>query len=286
MNILSWNCQGLGQALTKRALKDLLFKYSPCLVVLMETRQSRHYLEQLRRQFRFSSSVYNDPQGRSGGLALWWTEDVHISLFELDKFFFDGCCSTTNYALSWHFTFVYGESNTQFRRSMWNRVMGMRRNMSIPWLLMGDLNLVGDSADKRGKRPPTVLDRVILNELMAVCSLREIGFKGSSYTWTNGRQGSENTSERLDRALMNDTWHQLYPNAQLFHCTRMGSNHCPLMLCQQAIPKKYKRRFRFELKWQLHDGYPEVIYRGWTTDKLGSPLFTLSSKLHNLKKHL
>ncbi|GLT45908.1 hypothetical protein SLA2020_197050 [Shorea laevis] len=171
----------------------------------METKQPRNYLERLRRQFRFSHSLYVDPQGHSRGLTLWWSEDVNISVFSWDRFFFDGSCSTTDSACSWHFTFVYGEPNTQLRRLMWDRVMDLRRHTSVPWLLMGDLNLVGDSADKWGKRPPAVLDRTILNDLMRVCSLREIGFKGSVFTWTNRRHGEENTRERLDRALMNDS---------------------------------------------------------------------------------
>ncbi|GLT27058.1 hypothetical protein SLA2020_020860 [Shorea laevis] len=207
MNIITWNCQSFGQALTKRVLKDLIFKHSSCVVFLMEARQSRNYMEWLRRQFQFSNHVYVDRQGYLRGLVLWWAEDVNISLFSTGQFFFDGCYSTADYISSWHFTFIYGEPNIQFRRSMWNRVMDMRRNISIPWMIRGDPNLVGDSADKCGKRPSTGLDRTILNELMSTCSLREIGFKGPVYMWTNRRHREENTRERLDRALMNDSWH-------------------------------------------------------------------------------
>ncbi|GLT87904.1 hypothetical protein SLE2022_059570 [Rubroshorea leprosula] len=71
MNIFSWNCQGLGQALTRRVLKDLIFKHRLCLVFLMETKKNRRYLEWLRRRLSFSAGVYVDPLGYSGGLALW-----------------------------------------------------------------------------------------------------------------------------------------------------------------------------------------------------------------------
>ncbi|GLT61462.1 hypothetical protein SLA2020_341660 [Shorea laevis] len=243
-------------------------------------------MERLRRQLRFSNRLYVEPQGSSGGLALWWDETVNLSIFSFDRFFFDGCCSVAGSDTSWHFTFVYGEPNIQLRRPMWTRVMEMRRHTSTPWLLMGDLNLVGDSTDKRGKRPPTMLDRTILHELISVCSLREIGFKGLVFTWTNRRHGEENVRERLDRALMNDSWHRMFPKAQLFHCTRMGSDHSPLLLSLQAIPETRRKRFRYELKWQMQTGYSDAILQGWSTDKTGSPLFYLMSKLHNLKKTL
>ncbi|GLT48127.1 hypothetical protein SLA2020_217680 [Shorea laevis] len=113
MKILSWNCQGLRQALTRRALNDLIFKHRPCLVFLMETKKKKQYLERLRRKCVFSSSVYVEPQGYSGGLALWWTENVHISIFTFDKNILDGCCSDAADSVSWHFSFVYREPNAQ-----------------------------------------------------------------------------------------------------------------------------------------------------------------------------
>ncbi|GLT47333.1 hypothetical protein SLA2020_210380 [Shorea laevis] len=244
MNLLSWNCQGLGQALTQRALNALLFKYSPCLVFLMETKKQKRYLERLRRKFAYSSSMYVDPQGYLGGLALWWTAKVNISIFSSDKKMIDGCCSEASFSSTWHFSFVYGEPNIQPRSTMWNRILNLRRPEFIPWLIISDLNLVGDSRDKKGKRSPPQIDRRILEELISSCSLRELSYCGSPYTWARG-----NISERLDRALINDAWSQLFPNAQLFHCTRIGSDHCPLLLSLKAIPTFPKRQFRYELKW-------------------------------------
>ncbi|GLU05331.1 hypothetical protein SLE2022_224350 [Rubroshorea leprosula] len=186
MNILSWNYQGLGQALTRRALNDLIFKYRPCLVFLMETKKPRRYLEPLRRKFAFSSSAYVEPQGYSGGLALWWTEDINLSIFYSDKNMFDGCCSDAAFTTSWHFSLVYGEPNVQLRRNVWNKVLNMGRPESIPWLLMGDLNLVEDSSDKKGKRPPLVTDKRILEDLICSCLLRDVTYKGPQYTWSRG----------------------------------------------------------------------------------------------------
>ncbi|GKV37715.1 hypothetical protein SLEP1_g45710 [Rubroshorea leprosula] len=190
----------------------------------METKKNKKYLERLRRKYAFSSSVYIEPQGYSGGLALWWTEDVHISIFSSDKNMLDGSCSNVAYSISWHFSFVYGEPNAHLRQAMWSRMMNHRWPSSVPWLIMGDLNLIGDSSDKKGKRPPSRVDIRLYEDLICSCSLREIAYKGATYTWVRG-----NICERLDRALSNDIWGCLFPNAQLFHCTRIGSDHCPLI---------------------------------------------------------
>ncbi|GKV33767.1 hypothetical protein SLEP1_g42227 [Rubroshorea leprosula] len=110
-------------------------------------------------------NTFPDPQGYSGGLALWWTDEVHISIFSSDKNMVDGNCSDANYNVTWHFSFIYGEPNTQLRRTIWSRVMNVRHPLEIPWLVMGDLNLVGDNYDKKGKHPPLVTDRRLLEEL-------------------------------------------------------------------------------------------------------------------------
>ncbi|GLT85698.1 hypothetical protein SLE2022_038790 [Rubroshorea leprosula] len=281
MKLLSWNCQGLGQALTRRALNDIIFKHRPCLVFLMETKQKTNYLERLKRKFRYSNSIYVEPHGYSGGLALWWTDEVHISIFYSDKNMLDGCCSDADYSVSWHFSFVYGEPNVQLRQPMWSRMLNLRRPPSIPWLIMGDLNLVGECSDKKGKRPPLAIDRRIYEELICVGSLREIAFRGSKYTWVRG-----NIRERLDRALINDGWGQLFPNAQLFHCARIGSDHCPLVLCLKAIPAIIKKQFRYELKWQLQNGYDGAVIQGWSTNRVGSPLFKMAAKISQCRQSL
>lgn len=174
----------------------------------METKKPKGYLERLRRKYSFSHGKYVEPQGYLGGLALWWTDDVNISIFSVDKNLFDGCCSDVDFTISWHFTFVYGEPNVQLHKTMWTRVLTLKRTTTIPWLVVGDLNLVGDSFDKKDKRPPLVTDRRLLQELISSCSLREIAYIGSRYTWFRG-----STYERLDRALISDNWDQLFPNA-------------------------------------------------------------------------
>ncbi|GLT58542.1 hypothetical protein SLA2020_314270 [Shorea laevis] len=225
--------------------------------------------------------MYVDPQGYLRGLALWWTDEVNISIFSSDKNMIDGCCSEASFSSAWHFSFVYGEPIIQLRSTMWNRILNLRRPEFIPWSIIGDLNLIGDSRDKKGKRPPPQIDRTILEKLISSCSLWELSYRRSLYTWARG-----NIRERLDRALINDAWSQLFPNAELFHCTRIGSDHCPLLLSLKAIPTFPKRQFRYELKWQLQEGYEAALAQGWTTDRTSSPLFCMASKLSQCRQSL
>lgn len=48
MNILSWNCQGLGNPLTVRALQNWCWRDRPNIVFIMETMISNKDLEKVR----------------------------------------------------------------------------------------------------------------------------------------------------------------------------------------------------------------------------------------------
>ena len=52
MIAISWNCQGIGLALTIKALKGLRRKYDPYFVFLMETKNRKHRLEKMRKNVK------------------------------------------------------------------------------------------------------------------------------------------------------------------------------------------------------------------------------------------
>ncbi|CAN1128459.1 hypothetical protein LINPERHAP2_LOCUS4642 [Linum perenne] len=51
----------------------------------METKQSRNYMENIRARMRMTHSFYVDPIGLSGGLAIWWRNDVSVSVLRASK---------------------------------------------------------------------------------------------------------------------------------------------------------------------------------------------------------
>lgn len=53
MRILSWNCQGLGPALTENALGNLKSKVDPSLVFLMETKNKSAKVDRVRKSLKF-----------------------------------------------------------------------------------------------------------------------------------------------------------------------------------------------------------------------------------------
>lgn len=88
MLILSWNCQGMARPLTVQILRGLCITHRPSIVFLMETKNKSGKLDRVRRRLQFSHKCYVDPEGLSGGLALWWTDEVDIEVRLKSKHFF------------------------------------------------------------------------------------------------------------------------------------------------------------------------------------------------------
>lgn len=72
MNYISWNCRGLGQPCVILELTDLVKKFSPTIIFLMETRSNGPFLQKICAKIHFDN-IYIVPRHNSGGsLALFW----------------------------------------------------------------------------------------------------------------------------------------------------------------------------------------------------------------------
>ena len=64
---------------------------------------------------------------------------------------------------------------------------------------------------------------------------------------------------RLDRALANPKWQNLYKNALVLHESFGASDHKPLIIRQDWKHPRIKRGFKLEIKWNNEEGCKELI---------------------------
>lgn len=60
---------------------------------------------------------------------------------------------------------------------------------------------------------------------METKNLHDLGFCGPSFTWQRGR-----VYERLDRAIGNEAWCQIFPKCLVTNLVRIKSDHRPLLM--------------------------------------------------------
>ena len=80
MNPIAWNCRGLGNPRAIRALKELIQMKDPKLIFFMETKVKESRMMKLKYSLGFKNCVAVDCTGKSGGLAMLWTDDVLVEL--------------------------------------------------------------------------------------------------------------------------------------------------------------------------------------------------------------
>ncbi|KAK9018505.1 hypothetical protein V6N11_001478 [Hibiscus sabdariffa] len=236
MALVAWNVQGLGNKNIVRALRSLNLKYQPAIIFLSETKQKKRYLERVRRKMKMSNSFYVEPEGIAGGLALWWSDDIHITILHSSKNIIDT------------------EISMKARR---------RADRDSKWCVIGDLNIVANQEEKLGGALIDQNSTKWYLDFLDNTNLLEIPMKGVSFTWSNKRSEEDVILEKLDRALATVEWSTFFDRAIVLVEVAIASDHCPLVLCTDGLNRRGKREFKFESKWLSKEDCDNIVKEGW-----------------------
>ena len=264
MSLISWNCRGLGRPTAISDLKYLIRNYNPAILFLSETIVLTNKIEEFKYLLGYDSCFAVDRVGRSGGLAMFWHSTVncqivnysnnHISLDVID-----------NDLGVWRLTGYYGYPNGGRRRASWEFLRQLAQQVNIPWCIFGDFNDIMDASEKRGRttRPPWLING--FRQAVLDVGLSDVPVEGYAFTWFKSLGTPRAVEERLDRALANSNWFNLFPNATLENLAAPASDHYPILLTRvpqiRTLPSA--RRFRFENSWKLEPGFDDVVKKSW-----------------------
>ena len=70
MNLLSWNCRGLGNLWTVNALKEVVKKEDPKIVFLMQTKSNENWISMVRDKCELKHGLFVPCNGSSGGFGI------------------------------------------------------------------------------------------------------------------------------------------------------------------------------------------------------------------------
>lgn len=115
------------------------------------------------------------------------------------------------------------------------------------------------------------------------CSLNELKYTGSMYTWWNGRIDEGCIFKRLDRVLVNDRFLNLMPESEVHHLIRIGSDHAPLYVMCNTSQEKIVRPFKFLNFWTKYQDFKKIVEENWQIQVEGSPFNVVHIKLKKLK---
>ncbi|XP_035543588.1 uncharacterized protein LOC118347675 [Juglans regia] len=130
---------------------------------------------------------------------------------------------------------------------------------------MGDLNEILFHHEKPGGNCRLERQLADFRAVLEDCDLRDLGFHGYKFTWSNRREDHHGVSERLDRFLANSAWCNSFPNARVSHGVVAYSDYLPIWveLEGEVVISRTKRPFRFEEMWVGAKDCEDIIKAQW-----------------------
>jgi hypothetical protein len=152
--------------------------------------------------------------------------------------------------------------------------------------VIGDFNDILSSDEKKGR-----VDRAnwLINgfrEAVVDTGLFDLKMHGYQFTWFKSLGTSRAVEEKLDRALVNDTWSQNFPNSRLECLSATSSDHYPLWLtCDHVQSNNYvPRHFKFEMAWLEEPEFAKFVRHNWSTYNAGDIMHKLDECASDLIK--
>ena len=120
MKILSWNVRGLGSHWTISYLREIWHKHKPEFIFLSETKQDFEFVQGVQAHFGYDYLVTVDPNGRSGGLALFYNNEYQVKILYSSNRMID--IEAVVKGKQVFLTFVYGDPVQELREHVWERL--------------------------------------------------------------------------------------------------------------------------------------------------------------------
>lgn len=154
IQLLSWNCQGLGRALTVQRLGELVRSQAPSVIFLCETKQQSHRLNILRKKLGYHmGEVVNPTDSAAGGLALWWRLDVEVQVIFKCPNLLDSTITVKSEGILFRASWFYGPPYMQDKPQFWASMNNLATNDGHPWVCIGDFNEFLNNDEKEGGIP-------------------------------------------------------------------------------------------------------------------------------------
>lgn len=272
MRVLSWNVRGLGKDRMFREAKNVLQRYKPQIVFFCETKLELKRMRRISESLNFENCFEVGREGMGGGLALLWSSEVTVHIQSYSKHHIDSVVYAENGSY-WRCTGVYGHPVAGQKYHTWTLLKRLTSFSSLPWLCFGDFNEILLPNEKKGGNNREIKLMYEFREAIRECDLRDMGWKGMPFTWSNKRYEAGLIEERLDRFLCNKSWGSLFHENAAETVVTWTSDHNPILMDFEEKGRKIRyerrstRRIHYEDFWSSYDQCKQIVKREWSDQR-------------------
>lgn len=247
----------------KRQTRDMVQKFKPSIVVIVETHCASARVEKFWNKLGFFLGACSKAQGHSGGIWILVDKGCNFIVSILDIHHQVLTISVSKGSSLWCCSAIYASPIPAVHENLWSHLGLLRQSITSPWLLIGDFNEILSPLEvSKGAFSSNRADK--FHHVLEICNLMDLGAKGHKFTWYRKEEGRRSVSKSVDRALADVDWITSFSGALMENLVRIHSDHCPLLLrCKDSVPNKNARPFTFQAAWLSHNDFPGIVNEAW-----------------------
>ncbi|XP_074315209.1 uncharacterized protein LOC141651393 [Silene latifolia] len=238
--------------------------HSGCLAIL-ETRVKVVNASKIAKKLSNWKLICNYEKHYNGRIWLFYNPST-ISIFDLRVEAQMISCVAHHHASNQDLqvSLVYGFNAARDRDHLWSALRATRT--TLPWIVLGDFNIVRSPEEKLSPNPPVLQDMLDFDSCLSSCCLDDLNSTGIHLTWTNKQDPQFRVWSKLDRALVNPAWLSHFPSSHAVFKEAGLSDHSPVIIYVSDYTRIHKR-FSFLNSWISHPAYEETVKNNWYTHK-------------------
>ena len=237
----------------------------PDILFLSETKNPDSFVLNKTKKLAYENYHLVSPTGHgAGGLALFWKQEIKLSVIS-------SCANLIDTFVEYegkifYASFIYADTDKPTRRIFWDQLLSLNSARSAPWFITGDFNDLTCNAEKVGgpERPESSFTD--LRTFLAEGDLYDLQHSGDCLSW-RGKRGDYLVRCRLDRAVANGDWAELFPKARSQYLTYEGSDHKPIVSFFEPDKRKRQGLFRFDRRLRDNPEVKALISKEWSSTK-------------------
>lgn len=117
------------------------------------------------------------------------------------------------------------------------------------------------------------------------CQATDVKATCRYYTWSNKQDGEQRVFSSIDRILANQSWLDLFEQAEVSFLPEEDFDHTPMLVCVYPDHNQ-KKPFRFLNLWCQYDELLDIVKNEWSVQINGCAMYRVVQKLKSIKKAL
>ncbi|XP_057248206.1 uncharacterized protein LOC130590191 [Beta vulgaris subsp. vulgaris] len=217
-------------------------------------------------------------------ILAWNASSFHVNILAMSAQVIHCMVEVVSNKTKFFCTVVYAFNQAEKRGGLWKDLVDFESKVKLPWCL-GDFNCMMNREERMGGNSREA-DLLPLRECVDKCGLSDLKSTGAFYTWNNKQEGEARVFSKLDRALCNEKWLEVFPTSEAWFMPEGLFDHSPIMVRVHKEIMQGNKPFMYYKMWSNAPDFQRRVREAWSLQVTGTTMFSVAQKLKNVKKEM